>query len=285
MKTKFLLSFFIFVFALHFAQTNSMLIGFGETNIVVSNNYFSTENKTENILKHSKIPWENQSYDVFGSKFEISANVHSLRSSVVLMNMDRVRSPEYQFNQLQFQIIKNNKIVNDWENIIARPTFITNETETKFGKVTIKASKTRNYSLFKDDLVDKDVIKISFRNSDGKMISTSFFHKKTDDVVPFQMGGLFNYDQVSLESFVQSALKAKREINSQFYQDWPSSYAKEYKEPHQKVDENTRISLFFRSKTTDSKDMLLYRMLENGKPTSDEWKKADDFIVLGDFKN
>ena len=192
---------------------------------------------------------------------------------------DSTKLSQYNFENLEFQIFKNNKILHSWRNVESGFTLDDKTTRLHNGK-NLKA-----YKILDQILDENDIVKISFRTKGGQPFLNYILNKISDDKVPFVCSSIHDDKDISLETFVGNALVQKKQLRYSFYEDWPSSYFAKYQEPIVKVNEKTKIAIFYRpKKSVSTKDMLEYRLLENSVPTSEKWKKADDFIILHDFK-
>jgi len=282
MKKLFFLTLLFLEGILVFSQgKQNYLIRFGETQVLISNNFLIPENSnSKKNVQQVKAPWKDQVLNVYGKQLSITVSNGLMTNVPISLIMgNTTKHSQYNFEKLEFQIFKNNKILYSWRNINAGFTI---------DEKTISSQKTKElkgYKIFDQILTKNDVVKISFRTKGGKPFLNCTLNKVEDDKVPFVCSGLHNYNGVSLETFVEEALAAKKQLRYSFYEDWPSSYFAKYRDPIMKVDEKTKIAIFYRPKNSaNTKDMLEYRLLENGTPTSETWKKANDFIILHDFK-
>ena len=256
-------------------QTQSFGIGLGNSFIQISNNYIDSPKANSKMVVNTSSPWEDQTYDVFGSKVVIAISPKEVMGSYSFLIRDQKLLPNYQLDKMEYQVLKNDKVFKPWSKVEEPPY----EKTVKDGKETIK------YFLVEDNLVDGDVVKISFRGANKKVFLNCILRKKTEDEMPFLYAIVHDENNESREAFIQSANKSKRYFNPEFYEDWPDRYQTESKYPIEKVTEKSRFALFFRPrKNKTTKDMLEYRVLENGEFSLKSWKTADDIIILDNFK-
>ncbi|MCX8524794.1 histidine kinase [Chryseobacterium formosus] len=280
-KLFFLILLFVQSILVFSQDRHNYLIALRETQIVISNNFIIPQ-KTSSYknVQFIKAPWKDQILNVYGKQLSITVS-NSLIRNIAFSEIvaDSTKLKQYDFENLEFQILKNNKILYSWRNI--ESGFSINDKTTRLQK----SENLKAYKILDQILNENDVVKISFRTKGEKPFLNCIIHKVKDDKVPLVCSSIHNPNGVSLETFVEEALSHKKQINYSFYEDWPSLYSAKYEEPIVKVDEKTKIAIFYRPKNyANTKDMLEYRLLENGEPTSETWKKANDFIILHDFK-
>ncbi len=267
-------------FASLFAQNQNYMIGLGQTQIMISNNYILEQNASGKYPTIVKKPWKDYVLDVYGENLTIKI-YDNIPSKLNLSGWvaDSIKSPEYDFKTLEFQIFKNNKIIKDWSKPSSGISF---RDESTIGRGIKNA-----YKIFSDKLMNGDILKVSFRKSGKKPFLNYIIRKKSDDEVPFIVQVWNDSNKGTIENFIQNALiNNKIKIDYDFYKDWPSSYHAKFKNPITKVDENSKIAIFFRPKNSvNTKNMLEYRLLENGKSSTENWQKADDLIILSNFKS
>lgn len=282
MKKLFFLTLLLIKSILVFSQDrHNYLIGLGETQIVISNNFILPQKTiSDKNVQFIKAPWKDQVLNVYGKQVSITVSnslIRNLAFSEIIADSTKLK--QYNFENLEFQILKNDKILYSWRRIESGSTVDDKTTRLQ------KSENLKSYKILDQILSEKDVIKISFRSKGGETFLKCILNKVKDDQVPLVCLSVHNPNGVSLESFVEEALSHKKDINYSFYEDWPSLHSAKYEEPIVKVDEKTKIAIFYRPKNpANTKDMLEYRLLENGESTSEIWKKANDFIILHDFK-
>ncbi|MCD0478364.1 histidine kinase [Chryseobacterium sp. LC2016-29] len=282
MKKLFLLTLLFLGCTFVFSQEkNNYQIGLGETQIVLSNNFILPQKPCfDKSIQLIKAPWKDQILNVYGN--QLSINIYNYIPQNIAFTewiTDSTKLSQYNFENLEFQIFKNNKISHSWRNVESSFTVDDKTTRLNNGK-NLKASK-----ILDQILDENDIVKISFRTKGGQPFLNCILNKISDDKVPLVCSSIHNDNDISLETFVGNALAQKKQLRYNFYEDWPSSYFAKYQEPIVKVDEKTKIAIFYRPKKSgNTKDMLEYRLLENSESTSEKWKKADDFIILHDFK-
>lgn len=282
MKKLFLLTFLFLESTFVFSQEkNNYQIGLGETQIVLSNNFIlPKKTSSDKSIQLIKAPWKDQILNVYGN--QLSINIYNYIPQNITFTewiADSTKISQYNFENLEFQIFKNNKILHSWRNVESGFTLDDKTTRLHNGK-NLKA-----YKILDQILDENDIVKISFRTKGGQPFLNCILNKISDDKVPFVCSSIHDDNDISLETFVGNALVQKKQLRYSFYEDWPSSYFAKSQEPIVKVNEKTKIAIFYRpKKSVSTKDMLEYRLLENSVPTSEKWKKADDFIILHDFK-
>lgn len=282
MKKLFLLTFLFLERTFVFSQEkNNYQISLGETQIVLSNNFIlPKKTSSDKSIQLIKAPWKDQILNVYGN--QLSINIYNYIPQNITFTewiADSTKLSQYNFENLEFQIFKNNKILHSWRNVESGFTLDDKTTMLHNGK-NLKA-----YKILDQILDENDIVKISFRTKGGQPFLNCILNKISDDKVPFVCSSIHDDNDISLETFVGNALVQKKQLGYSFYEDWPSLYFAKYQEPIVKVNEKTKIAIFYRpKKSVSTKDMLEYRLLENSVPTSEKWKKADDFIILHDFK-
>lgn len=262
-------------------EKHNYLIALGETQIVISNNFILPQKtSSDKIIQFIKTPWKNQVLNVYGKQISITVSNSLIRNMAFNeIVADSTKLTQYNFENLEFQILRNDKVLYSWRNIESGSTIDDKTTRLQ------KSENLKAYKILDQILNENDVVKISFRTKGEKPFLNCILNKVKDDKLPLVCSSIHDPNGVSLESFVEEALSHKKEIRYDFYEDWPSLHSARYQEPIVKVDEKTKIAIFYRPKNpANTKDMLEYRLLENDEPTSDTWKKANDFIILHDFK-
>ncbi|KQS92382.1 histidine kinase [Chryseobacterium sp. Leaf394] len=262
-------------------ERHNYLIALGDTQIVISNNFILPQKTlSDKNVQFIKALWKDQVFNVYGKQLSITVSdswIRNMAFNEIVADSTKLR--QYNFENLEFQILKNDRILYSWRNIESGFSI---EDKTNHLK---KSENLKAYKILDQILNENDVVKISFRTNGENPFLTCILNKVKDNKVPLVCSSIYNANGVSLETFVEEALSHKKQIDYSFYEDWPSLHSAKYQEPIVKVDEKTKIAIFYRPKNfANIKDMLEYRLLENDEPTSETWKKANDFIILHDFK-
>lgn len=264
------------------AQKANHLLDFKGKYIVFSNNFFLRENRKDKVFDKIENPFLENKINIYGEILEIryfdkfpnnisSSGIDKFDSKIDFKNV----------NQLEFLIVKNNQIIVPWSLVISK------EKKTDFYVSVKNLPKVKGnfYKLFKTKLKNGDVVKFFLRKKNSKEAVYYTFTKKNDDEVPFVTSQIHNYNNLSLENFVKDISNHQISNQSNFYEDWPSSYFQNLTKIPERVDDNTKFAIFFRNqKGRTSKNMLEYRLITNGKNADVKWNLADDYIILKDFK-
>ena len=281
MKKFILALFLLFISQSILAQRDNYLLDFKGESVVFSNNFFLRENEKDKVTDKIKNPFLENKINIYGEILEIRYFEKFPQNVFVSMDEFDSKIDFKNVNQLEFQIVKNNQIIVPW-NLVA-----SNEKKTEvFSPIkNLPKVKSTFYDLFKIKLKNGDVVKFFLRKKNSKEAINYTFTKKYDDEIPFVTSQIHNYNNPSLENFVKDISNHQNLNQSNFYEDWPSSYFQNLTKTPERVDDNTKFAIFFRNqKGKASKNMLEYRLITNGKSADGKWNLADDYIILKDFK-
>jgi len=145
--------------------------------------------------------------------------------SLLIRDTAAADSNLFKLNNLQLRVTENNKIINDWNDVLNYPAFLDSSIALKNNPAHFKKS----YRVFNDSLNVNDSLQIEFRNKNNLQSLTSYSLKRIESpIAPFL--AMMLHDSSTTESaaaFIQKAIALKdkemKRINT-FYADWPAPF-------------------------------------------------------------
>ena len=185
----------------------------------------------------------------------------------------------FKLNNLQLRVKENNKIINDWNDVLNYPSFLDSSIALKNNPGHFKES----YRVFNDSLNVNDSLQIEFRNKNTFETLTSYSLKRIESpAAPFM--AMMLHDSSTSESaaaFIQKAIALKdkemERINT-FYADWPARFGKGIN--NQKYFPSSKLAFYFRKPNANFPDSSLEYKLTGGDANDTSWHKSGHLIII-----
>lgn len=199
----------------------------------------------------------------------------------VYSNLDAIEDL-YKMENLEIQILKNNKIVKNWAFVTKSKKY----NDTIFSVYYKKTYNEMGYFFYSDSLVKGDIIDLLFRKKGQEISLKLHIQKKESARKPFIINKISNdfKKQLSFEDFINNSMdelaKVKLTDESKFYDDWPENYDTSSGGNLKTYSKGENFCLVFRkpSKKKRTDNSFEYRTSINSK--SGEWKKSNGFIFM-----
>lgn len=199
----------------------------------------------------------------------------------VYSNLDVIEDL-YKMENLEIQILKNNKIVKIW-------TLVTQSKKYNDTIRSVYYKKKYNetgYFFYSDSLVKGDILDILFRKKGQKNSLKLHIQKKESAKKPFVINSISNdfKKQISFEDFIKNSMddlaKAKLTDELSFYNDWPEDYAPRIIGNRNRHFKNEKYCLVFRKPNAKKRtyDSFEYRTSINSK--TGDWIDSNGFIFI-----
>jgi hypothetical protein len=185
----------------------------------------------------------------------------------------------FKLNSLQLRVKENNKIINDWNDVLNYPSFLDSSIALKNNPGHFKES----YRVFNDSLKVNDSLHIEFRNKNTLEPLTSYSLKRIESpVAPFM--AMMLHDSSTSEStaaFIQKAIALKdkemKRINT-FYADWPARFGKGIN--NQRYFPSSKLAFYFKKPNANFSDSSLEYQLTGGDANDTSWHKSGHLIII-----
>ena len=177
------------------------------------------------------------------------------------------------------RVKENNKIINDWNDVLNYPSFLDSAIALKDNPNIYK----KNYLVFNDSLNVNDSLEIAFRIKDNSQpLSTYFIKRIGSPVAPFLAMMLHDSSSTeSVASFIQKAIAEKdkemQSINS-FYADWPASFGEGNN--NERYFSSSRLAFYFRKPNANFPDSSLEYKLTGAETDDTTWRKSGHLIII-----
>ena len=182
------------------------------------------------------------------------------------------------------RLTKNNKIINDWNDVLDYPSFPDSSVALKDNPSLFKKS----YRVFNDSLNVNDSLQIEFRNKNNLKTLTSYSLKRIESpVAPFL--AMMLHDSSTTEStaaFIQKAIAEKdkqmKSINT-FYADWPAPFGEGNN--NERYFPSSKLAFYFRKPNANFPDSSLEYKLSGGKDNDTLWHKSGHLIIIPELQS
>lgn len=249
-------------------------------------NNFILDNNEEKKEVNRKLPIE-YNITVIGEKLNLKIVNFKKESTTiregqfVLSNLDVIEDL-YKIENLEIQILKNNKIVKKWASVKQSKKY----NDTIFSVYYKKVYNELGYFIYSDSLVKGDKLDFLFRKKGQEISLKLHMEKKESARKPFVIQKISNdfKEQLSFEDFIKNTMgelaKVKLTDESKFYDDWPENYNTSSGGNLKTFDKGEKFCLIFRkpNKKERTNDSFEYRTSINSE--SNEWTKSNGFIFM-----
>ena len=199
--------------------------------------------------------------------------------SPIVMDTVTADSNLLQLKNLQLRVTKNNKIINDWNNVLNYPSFLDSSIALKDNHNHFKKS----YQVFNDSLNANDSIEIEFRSKSNLQPLSSYSLKRIESpIAPFLAEML--HDSSTTEStaaFIQTAIAEndkKMKIINTFYADWPAPFGEGNN--NERYFPSSKLAFYFRKPNANFPDSSLEYRLTGGEAIDTAWRKRGHMIII-----
>jgi hypothetical protein len=185
----------------------------------------------------------------------------------------------FKLNNLQLRVTENNKIINDWNDVLNYPSFLDSSIALKNDPAHFKKS----YRVFNDSLNVNDSLYIEFRNKNSLQALTSYSLKRVGSpVAPFLAMMLHDSSTTeSIAAFIQKAIalndKEMKRINT-FYAEWPGRFGEGIN--NQRYFPSSKLAFYFRKPNANFPDSSLEYRLTGGEANDTIWHKSGHLIII-----
>ncbi|WP_281637830.1 sensor histidine kinase [Flavobacterium marginilacus] len=275
----------VFVYSLSIAQSKKIIedpaangyFVLNKVSVRVENNFIMGHDKGNHEL-FTNLSHRELYFSVFGEK--INLKVTDFKGNIIgELYIDTLKTNKdlYRIENLEVQILKNNKIVKKWTSVQQSISYSENIVFDK------KTYFEKGYLPYTDSLVNGDKLLILFRQKGKESFLKLHFEKKEGARKPFIIMSNSNdlNKTVSFENFIQESIdrlhKNRFLDKSNFYDAWPEDFAQTMAGRHFKGE---KYCLVFRKPNGKKRtyDSFEYRNTVNAK--TGEWTKSNGFIFL-----
>lgn len=276
------------VSALTFAQSKEIIDNpvkkswfvLDKTVIQIENNFF-LENDKNGHDAYSNLLHKEYYFTIYGEKVNLKiTNPKDTYNGIIYIDTLKKNSDKYKIENLEFQILKNNKVLKNWTLVTETKNF--NERNFHNGKESFE-----NYYLpYTDSLLNGDKLTIIFRKKGEEDILKLHFEKKESARKPFiiasRTGDLTTGK--SLENFIQESLLSFDTANyfdkSNLYNSWPEDFSPRNIDNRNRYFKNEKYCLIFRKPNEKQRtfNSFEYRISVNSKVG--EWTNSNGIIFL-----
>lgn len=224
---------------------------------------------------------------VFGEKFNLKITAPKEYKNLIMIgdiHIDSLKANKdlYKIENLEVQVLKNNKIVRNWSLVTQTKRF--NDSFIPFNKKE-KYNET-GYLPYSDSLINGDKLVILIRKKGQESFLKWIFEKKESAKKPFIIRSISPdiKKQTSFEKFIQDCLeglqKDKLLDKTNFYNDWPEDFAPRNIGNTNRHFKGEKFCLVFRKPYNKKRtyDSFEYRNSINSK--TGEWIKSNGIIFI-----
>lgn len=255
-----------------------------ENNFIINKYIEPNENRGLNKESGTFTDLSNKEYyfTVLGKKIRLKITTDSNSLIVGYFNIDSLKANKdlYRIENLEIQIVKNNKIVKNWTLVTQTKKY----SETNF----IEGEKRfeNGYFPYTDSLVNGDKLVISIRKKGKERFLKLNLEKKESAKKPFfiQSISVDSKKSKSFESFIQGSIDQLQQDRlldkSNFYDDWPEDYFPRIIGNTNRHFKNEKFCLVFRKPNGKKRtyNCFEYRTSINSK--IGDWTKSNGIIFL-----
>ncbi|MEO6844431.1 MAG: histidine kinase [Ginsengibacter sp.] len=232
-------------------------------------------------------PFKAEHLLITGSELKISITEINKKDSLqygnsvspVVIDTLSADSNLFQLKNLQLKVKENNKIINDWNDVLNYPSFRDSSIALKDNPNRFKKS----YRVFNDFLNVNDSIEIEFRNKNNLQVLTSYSLKRIESpIAPFLAMNLQDSSKTeSITAFIQKAIAEKdkqmKSINT-FYADWPAPFGEG--NSNERYFPSSKLAFYFRKPNASFPDSSLEYRLTGGEAVDTAWRKSGHLIII-----
>lgn len=291
----------VFVSSLSIAQSNVIIekpaanayFVLNKTTVRFENNFAFNKYITPN---EGKGPYYNTSvfknlsnreyhFTVLGEKINLKITDPKMYNNLFMIGVIgvdtlKVNKDLYRIENLEIQIVKNNKIVKNWTLVTQTKKY--NETNFLEGKKRFE----NGYFPYTDSLVNGDKLVISLRKKGQQLFLKLNLEKKESARKPFIIVSMSNdlKKAISFENFIQESIDNLHKNpfldKSNFYDDWPEDFSPRIIGNRNRHFKNEKYCLVFRKPNGKKRtyDSFEYRTSINSKTS--EWTSSNGIIFL-----
>ncbi len=185
----------------------------------------------------------------------------------------------FELKNLQLRVKENNKIINDWNDVLDYPSFRDSSIALKTNPNHFKKS----YRVFNDSLKVNDSIQVEFRDKNNFQPLTSYSLKRIETpIAPFlAMMWHDSSTNKSAAAFIQEALARKdnemKKLNI-FYANWPARFGEGNN--NERYFPSSKLAFYFRKPNTNFPDSSLEYRLIGGEANDTSWHKSGHLIII-----
>ena len=232
-------------------------------------------------------PFKAEQLSVTGSLLKISIRELSKQDSIYgryfvsLLTRDTAVTDSnlFKLKNLQLRVTENNKIINNWNDVLNYPSFLDSSIALKDNPTIYK----KCYWVFNDSLNVNDSLEIEFRDNNSLQPLSKYFLKRIGSpIAPFL--AMMIHDSAKTESaavFIQKAIaeqdKQMKSINS-FYVDWPTPAWEGNN--NERYFPSSKLAFYFRKPNANFPDSSLEYKLIGGEYEDTQWHKSGHLIII-----
>ncbi|REH00802.1 sensor histidine kinase [Flavobacterium aquicola] len=297
---KYFIYLLLFVSSLSIAQSkrttgkpaaNSYFV-LDKTTVRFENNFFSNYYFTDSDKKHKNGFYWNLSdgeyfSDLLGKKINIKITVSNeynnqfMVGSIFIDNL-KANKDLYKIENLEIQVLKNNKILKDWTLVTQTKKF----SDSVFSPFGTNGHIENGYIPYTDSLINGDKLVVLIRKKGQKSFLKWNFEKKEGTKKPFviieKAEGFKN--RTSLENFMKVTLDQFQNDSTfddtNLYDDWPEDFPQRVIGNRSRHYKNEKFCLVFRKPNRKKRtyDSFEYRINVNSEVG--EWTKSNGIIFI-----
>ncbi|MEO6893884.1 MAG: histidine kinase [Ginsengibacter sp.] len=281
----------ITIFKVSFGQINEPNKSHGRyafhNTILAINNSFIVNPERKFAGETIKFPFKTEKLLITGADLKISIteinNQDSMDSSgwlsYYIQDTVAADSNLFKLKNLQLKVKENNKIINDWNDVINYPSFLDSSIALKSNPNGYKKS----FQVFNDSLRVNDSVEIEFRNKNNLELLSKYFLKRIGlPVTPFlAMMWQDSSKTESASAFIQTAIAKKdRELKSinSFYADWPANIGESHN--NERYFPSSKLAFYFRKPNANFPDSSLEYQLSGGENRDTSWHKSGHLVII-----
>jgi two-component sensor histidine kinase len=260
--------------------------------VLAINNSFIIDPERRFGMPSVQFPFKQEKLLITGADLKISItelneedSMHSyFWLSFYVKDTVAVDSSLFKLQNLQLRIIENNKIKDDWNDVLNYPSFLDSSISLKNDPNIYKKS----YWVFNDSIKVNDSVEIEFKDKNNlQPLSKYTFKRIVLPVTPFlAMMWQDSSKAESVAAFIQTAIAKKdkelKRINT-FYAEWPANYGAA--NGNEKYFPSSKLAFYFRKLDANFPDSSLEYQLSGSENIDTSWRKSGHLIIISKLES